>query len=230
MRDLIDISDKTLNENQIAFVMHDLLSALKVLHNEHHIIHRDVKAANILLANNGYCRVTDFGVSRKFVSDKTFSTRAVVGTPYWMAPEVINEEKYSFPADIWSVGSTAYELAEGAPPYCNLPPTRAMIQIAKNGFPKFHYKGFSADFLDFVSKCTSFKPSERATVDELLEHPFVKRVNKLDRVATLKNFLTTKMCFEKLLEMDNDFYDDSDSFESLTRTSIATSRKTFRKN
>lgn len=229
LRDLIDITDRVLNENQIAFVMHDLLSALKVLHNEHHIVHRDVKAANILLANNGFCRVTDFGVSRKFASDKTFSTRAVVGTPYWMAPEVINEDKHSFPADVWSTASTAYELAEGAPPYCDLPPTRAMVQIAKKGFPKLHSNHFSLEFVNFISKCTSFLPSERATVDELLNHPFIKRIDKLDRMTTLKNLLTTNMCFEKLLEMDNDTSNSSESFEILTKSFIATSRKTFRK-
>ncbi|KAH0794758.1 STE family protein kinase [Histomonas meleagridis] len=230
LRDLIDISEKVLSEAQISFVMHDLLCALQVLHNQHHIVHRDIKAANILLSSNGYCRVTDFGVSRKFASDKSFSTTTMVGTPYWMAPEVINEEKYSFPADIWSTAATAMELAEGAPPFCEFPPTRAIVEIATKGFPGLRFpKQFSQSFVHFIEICAQVDPSKRPTVEQLLKHPFVARTEKMNRTETMASLLNTQMCFEKLLEMDENEEMDTESFQSMTRSFIRTSKKTLRK-
>lgn len=218
-RDLVDYRNEVLTENQIAIVMHDLLNALLILHEKYHIVHRDIKAANILLASNGYCRVTDFGVSRQFSQD-TMTTKSMMGTPYWMAPEVINEEKYDYKADVWSTGATAIELAIGAPPYIDFPPTRAMVEIATNGFAgAFPYEDeFSKEFVNFIQNCVIVDTTKRPAVKELLEHPFIKRADALDRMEVLSPLLKTQVDFAKLLEMANE--EEGEDFQSKTKSFI----------
>ncbi|KAH0788299.1 STE family protein kinase [Histomonas meleagridis] len=201
LRDIIDYRNEVLTEEQIAFVMHDLLMALKILHKKQ-IIHRDIKAANILVTSKGDIKVTDFGVSRQFdATAKTLSTMSIIGTPYWMAPEVIEGRKYSFPADIWSVGTTAVELAEGGPPYCEFPPTRAMVEISSRGFPGFRNgNSLSDEFQDFVSRCMVINPAKRATPEELLQHPFITQINNLDREDVFYYLVKDEIDFSKLLE------------------------------
>lgn len=227
IRDLIDFRNKVLSEAQISIVMSDLLHALSILHDKYKIVHRDIKAANILLSANGYCRVTDFGVSRQF-SAETVSTSTMIGTPYWMAPEVINEEKYSYEADVWSAGATAIECAIGAPPYVELPSTRAMIEIATNGYND-HFpfqERFSKEFVHFVFQCCNINPNDRATVNELLTHPFIKQAEKLDRMQVMAPLLHTQVDFAKLLEMSNEA--TADEFEAKTQTFINTSKSVIR--
>jgi hypothetical protein len=114
----------------------------------------------------------------------------LVGTPYWMAPEVITGLSYSFPADIWSVGITAVELAEGAPPYAELPPPQAMVEVAVKGFPGYRYPDqHSADFADFVRHCVEYDPARRWTIAKLLGHPFVRRPNRLPRADLIAQML-----------------------------------------
>ena len=242
IRDIMDFHDKTLNEQQIAFVMHDLLIALKLLH-KMRIVHRDIKAANILANSKGELKLTDFGVSRQFAIDATtFSTVSTIGTPYWMAPEVIIEnQKYTFPADIWSVGTTAVEMAEGGPPYCEYNPTQAMQAIRQHGFPGFRQgNNLSEVFQDFVSKCMVVDPKQRATIEELLRHPFVKQIDKLDRMAVLEDLIKEEIDFSQLLpddeeeeeeeeEADDDDDDDDDgygSFKFNQKTIISAEEKT----
>lgn len=231
LRDLIDFRDCVLSENQIAIIMLDTLTALKVLH-QHKIIHRDIKAANILLGTNGFCRITDFGVSRQFRNGSvSFSTQTAVGTPYWMAPEVINEEKYSYSADIFSVGATAVELAEGAPPLCELPATRAMVEIATKGFAGLRNpKRFSTEFKEFLSLCTNKDPKKRAKVDDLFKTSFIQRAARLDRNLVLEPLLTCNTDFNALLAMDaEEDNNDEDEFVRSTKSNIKTARKTLRK-
>ena len=201
LRDIIDYRNEVLNEQQIAFVMHDLLEALVILHKKQ-IIHRDIKAANILVTSKGVIKVTDFGVSRQFdVGAKTFSTVSIIGTPYWMAPEVIDGKKYSYPADIWSVGTTAVELAEGGPPYCEFPPTRAMVEISTRGFPGFRNGNDLSDtFQDFVSRCMVINPMKRATPEELLQHPFITQINGLNREEVFNYLVKDEIDFQKLID------------------------------
>ncbi|OHS95588.1 STE family protein kinase [Tritrichomonas foetus] len=229
-RDLIDCRGQVLTEQQVQLVMKDLLNGLLILHEKHKIVHRDIKAANILLGSNGICRVADFGVSRQFHDGTlSFSTQSVVGTPYWMAPEIINGEKYSFPADVWSIASTAVELAEGAPPYCEFPSTRAMVQIATSGFPGFRFPArFSDLFNNFIISCTGMDPNGRPTVRDLLTHPFVQEAEKLNRSEVFAPLLKTQVDFKKLLQANDEEPPDGDEFQKATMVNIRTARKTLR--
>lgn len=189
LRDLLDARQKVLSEDQIAIVMSDLLNGMKLIHERFHIIHRDIKAANLLLTGDLQIKIADFGVSRQFDSNGD-NTVTIVGTPYWMAPEVIRGVPYSYSADVWSIGMTAVEMSEGAPPYVEYPPTKAMVNIATKGFPGYRFPELhSEEFTDFVALCAVMEQKDRATIDRLLEHPFVKRAERLDRKQVLGELL-----------------------------------------
>jgi len=227
LRDMIDFRNLTLTEEQISIVMRDILIGLEILHDKYSILHRDIKAANILMNSKGGFRVTDFGVSRQFRSKKDMFTVSKIGTPYWMAPEVIDCVKYSFPADIWSVGCTAVELGEGAPPYCELQPSPAMVNISQKGFPGFRdEKRFSKEFKDFVRSCCQKSPADRATIPQLLNHPFIKAAESLNREEVLKPLIDTKIDFQALLDFD----DQSTSDEEGVKSWILTAKKTLHIN
>jgi serine/threonine protein kinase len=133
--------------------------------------------AKILLCSDGGIEIADFG---------TTQTTTVVGTPYWMAPEVLQGTSYSFPADMWSVGITVVELAEGAPPYGEYPPTKATIEISINGFPGYRFPAMhSSEFCDIVPRCVVRAPDSRAQIPELLAHPFIKPAERLPRQEVL---------------------------------------------
>jgi serine/threonine kinase 3 len=211
LRDIMDSKKITFSENQISVIMHDILMALNFLHNKHHILHRDIKAANILVTSNADIMLSDFGISRQFDASKTMQTVSCIGTPYWMAPEILNDDKYTFPADIWSTGITAVELAEGQPPYSELSYTKALIEISTRGFPGFK-KGskYTKDFVDFVNKCIDKDPKTRAKPEELLQHPFIKRADKLDRSKLFKRIVKDPIDYQKLL-MENEEEEDISS-------------------
>jgi serine/threonine protein kinase len=189
LRDILDSRRRVLSEAQISIILHDLLNGLHLMHHDHRIIHRDLKAANLLLSRDGGIKIADFGVSGQFDVANCHSI-TTVGTPYWMAPEVILGTQYSFPADIWSVGITAVELAEGSPPYMELTPQKAMIEISERGFPGYRFPAMhSVEFCDFVSHCAIRNPEERWTIDQLIEHPFVKRGERISREEVLADLL-----------------------------------------
>ncbi|KAK8871419.1 hypothetical protein M9Y10_007145 [Tritrichomonas musculus] len=232
VRDIMDYNEITLTEEQMSFILHDLLCALSVLHNKYKIIHRDIKLANILMSTDSSVKVTDFGISRKF-EQTTIHTSSTVGTPYWMAPEVILSEKYSYPADIWSVGATAVELAEGAPPFCELPETRAMNEIVTRGFPGFRSgTTISSELRNFIYKCMIRNPDRRPTADELLTHPFIRKCEKLDRKATFANVLSQNINFVDLIaDEDIEYITKFIKFENTPeynkQTNKSESKKTF---
>lgn len=208
LHDIMRAKKTTFNEDQIAVVMKDMITALSILHNQFRVLHRDVKAGNILINKNCQFKLTDFGISRQFGSASAANTQTITGTPYWMAPEIMNEEHYGFPADIWSLGITAVELAEGQPPYAELPYTRALVEISTKGFPGFRRGNkYTQDFVNFVRACTAMDPKNRPTPNDLLKHPFIKRAESLDRRALFMDIIMEEIDFKLLLKEEEEEYE-----------------------
>ncbi|KAG9266326.1 serine/threonine-protein kinase 10 [Astyanax mexicanus] len=186
--------DRGLTEKQIQVVCKQMLEALVYLHSMK-IIHRDIKAGNVLLMLDGGIKLADFGVSAK--NTKTLQRRdSFIGTPYWMAPEVVmcettKDAPYEYKADIWSLGITLIELAQIEPPHHELNPMRVLLKIAKSDPPTLDQPSkWSADFKDFLRKALDKNPETRPTAAQLLEHPFVTSVKSnrplLELVAEAK--------------------------------------------
>jgi len=219
--DMMEICQLTLTWKEIAVCAKHALLGLEYLHKKK-IIHRDVKAANLLLTEKGECKLADFGVSKRL--DNTLAkTRTLIGTPYWMAPEVVDSKKrthsgYNYTADIWSLGITCIECADGRPPLAHAHPMRALFLIPQQPPPTLkNPKIWPTEFVDFLAKCLIKDYKIRPSASDMLQHPFIKNASGKEILASLvKKCLPDIELLREAKQSDED--EDEDDFSDDDRT------------
>jgi len=185
---LTDILDEfesvALNEPQIALICKQTLLGLEYIHSLNRI-HRDIKSDNILLSSTGSVKIADFGYAAQLTSEK-IKRNTIVGTPYWMAPELIRGMDYSHKVDIWSTGIMIMEMAEGNPPYMEHPPLRALFLITTKGIPSLKSQdSWTMEFRQFVERSLDLEANNRPEATQLLRHPFLLRTAEHTELATV---------------------------------------------
>ncbi|KAL1381098.1 hypothetical protein pipiens_013709 [Culex pipiens pipiens] len=180
----IQVTNRRVSEEQIAYILRETAKALIYLH-ENHIIHRDVRGHNILLTRDGEVKLCDFGLSRDIKS--TLGKRGTcIGSPCWMAPEIItsgknDNEVYDNRSDVWALGITAIELGDGKPPFHEMHPTRIMFQIVRNPPPTLYRPAnWTQNYNDFINECLEKNPDHRPFSMEIIEHPFLTELPEND--------------------------------------------------
>lgn len=226
--DIMRLRNKTLTEDEIATILYDALRGLEYLHSRRKI-HRDIKAGNILLNTEGHAKLADFGVAGQ-LTDTMAKRNTVIGTPYWMAPEVIQEIGYDCVADIWSLGITALEMAEGKPPYGDIHPMRAIFMIPTKPPPSFRNPDkWSPEFIDFVSKCLVKNPEQRVSAAELMQHEFIKNAKPREDLLRMINDAKEIQAAQNSIITngdDSDGEDDVDRGSTMKKTDDSTMKST----
>ena len=211
--ELIKILPRNLNEEEIASIVCMILKGLIFLH-ENKKIHRDIKTENILLTHEGIAKLADFGVSTQLMH--SFSKKITkIGTPFYMSPEVILQNKYDYKCDIWSLGITTIEMAEGEPPFAKVKGYWVLKKIITHP-PKGlkNKEKWSSEFNDFVEKCLIYEPEKRPSAKELLQHPFILKYNRGNKlIAELINNSLDDLEFyrKKILESDESEEEDKNT-------------------
>eukprot|EP01125_Pyxidicula_operculata_P007318 TRINITY_DN2490_c0_g1_i1.p1 TRINITY_DN2490_c0_g1~~TRINITY_DN2490_c0_g1_i1.p1 ORF type:complete len:532 (+),score=103.86 TRINITY_DN2490_c0_g1_i1:77-1672(+) len=205
-----------LDEPQIALIMLESITAVDYIHSMHRI-HRDIKSDNILLDLKGNIKLADFGYTVQLTQERS-QRDTTIGTPYWEAPEVITGDPYDNKVDIWSLGIMALEMAEGEPPYMDLPPLTALRLIVIDGIPPLDESKWSTEFIDFVQSCIYTTTSKRASSRELLQHPFLKKVAPKSSMKKVileakKYKIEEQNAIQKLANNDEDDEDDDEEEE-----------------
>ena len=176
--DLMLSMDRTFSEVEVATIMEMILKGLILMHNEN-LIHRDIKGANILISEDGYAKLGDFGVGATLYDEKYRLSKK--GSPYWMSPQVASSIKYDFKTDIWSLGITCVELLEGEPPFSDMKPKSVMERISKNppsAEEIIDLNEHTPEFKSFVENCLEIDPNKRASARDLLKHEFITKFSK----------------------------------------------------
>jgi len=178
-----------MSETQIAYVVGEILKALSFMHTCHRI-HRDIKTDNVLIGEDGSVKLADFGFAIQLTQEEN-KRKTLIGTPYWMAPEIIQKQAYGIEVDIWSVGILILELTEGEPPYMKFPQAKALFLISTQTPPTFKKpKKWTAEFKNFLGSCLQKDPSKRSTSVQLLKHAFTLTAVKQEEFAlVLKKIL-----------------------------------------
>ncbi|XP_065317462.1 serine/threonine-protein kinase 10-like isoform X3 [Gordionus sp. m RMFG-2023] len=214
--------EKPLTEPQIKYICHEICHALDFLH-RNKIIHRDIKAGNVLLTKDGQIKLADFGVSAK--NTNTLQKRdSFIGTPYWMAPEVmlceaIKDNPYDYKVDIWSLGITLIEFAQMEPPNHEMNPMRVLIRIQKSDPPILNNPSkWSKEFNNFLSRCLIKDPQQRATIHELFQHKFMTEVLNPKPIQDLITEFQAEVSevLEELIENVNDNIDSVSNYDSFS--------------